>query len=327
MSGTRVNRLLQLINALRSGQAYTADELARQLHISRRTVFRDLQMLERSGVPCRYDPNRRGYQVDEWYFLPPVSLSAPEALALYIAAAKIATDRTFPLHAESARAVEKVLQSLPAGLRNLCLRMGEMVEVRWPAMVDTAAIRQTFQKLQDAAAACRKVRLGYDSYYEKCEITVVLHPYVQALLNRAWYVIGYCETHRQVRIFNLDRIVAADLMDETFVRPGDFSLDEHFGKAWSMIREGKVHAVRLRFLPKVAGNVEEIIWHLTQRTERTADGSLILEVDVDGLTEISWWIMGYGDQVIVEKPAELRNRIIQMAQGILKQYGERFSRS
>ena len=87
-----------------------------------------------------------------------------------------------------------------------------------------------------------------------------------------------------------------------------------------MIPEGKIHRVRVRFLPKVAGNVEEVLWHPGQRTQRQADGSLVFEVEVDGLTEISWWIMGYGDQAIVEKPAELRHRICQMAEGILRHY-------
>lgn len=320
MSGTRVHRLLQLINAMRSGQVFSADELAQKLQISRRTVFRDLQMLERSGIPCRYDQNRHGYRIDEWYFLPPVSLNLSEALGLHVAVMKIAGHRVFPLHAEAARAAEKVLQSLPAGLRSLCAHMADGVEIRWPAMIDTTAIRQTFQRLQDAVISSRKVRLTYDSYYENREITVTLHPYVQALLNRAWYVIGHTETHRQARMFNLDRILSVELLDDGFTRPAGFSLDQYLGKAWSMIREGKEYAVRLRFTPKVAGNVEEIVWHPTQRTQRTEDGSLILEVDVDGLSEISWWVMGYGDQVVVERPAELRCRVLEMARNIVKMY-------
>jgi predicted DNA-binding transcriptional regulator YafY len=214
----------------------------------------------------------------------------------------------------------KILQSLPSGLRGVCTHMAEGVEVRWPAMADTTAIRQTYQRLQDAAASNHKVRLTYDSYYEKREIVIILHPYVQALLNRAWYVVGHCEAHNQVRMFNLDRIIQAEVLEATFARPEGFSLDGHLGKAWALICEGKEHAVRLRFTPKVAGNVEEIIWHSTQRTQRLADGSLILEVDVDGLTEISWWIMGYGDQVTVEEPPELRARVLKMAKNIVRSY-------
>ena len=319
MSATRVQRLLELINAMRSGQAFCADELAAKLRISRRTVFRDLEQLERSGVPCGYDLNRRGYRIDEWYFLPPVGLTLPEALGLYLAAGKIAERRVFPLAAEAAWAMEKVMQSVPAGLRQYCLQAAAGVEVRWPATVDTEAVRAAFRTLQDAVATRRKVRLKYDSYYDKREITVVLHPYVVALLNRSWYVIGHSEAHGQVRTFNLDRILSVAVLEEGF-EPGPFSLDAHLGNAWVMIPEGKMWSVKLRFSAKVAGNVEEVIWHKTQRTQRLDNGTLLFEADVDGLSEISWWIMGYGDQVYVEKPMELRERVRQTAEAIVAKY-------
>ena len=247
MSATKVHRLLQLINAMRSGRALGADELAQKLAVSRRTVFRDLEQLERSGVPCRYDPHRHGYRIDEWYFLPPISLTLHEALGLYIAATKIAGPRVFPLAAETTQGMDKVLQSLPTGLRHYCLQAAETVEVRWPAMVDTTAVRATFQRLQNAAATRHKVRMKYDSYYENREINVVLQPYVVALLHRSWYVIGYCEAHRQVRTFNLDRILSVVVLEDDFEEPKQFSLDAHLGNAWVMIPESKTWAVKLRF--------------------------------------------------------------------------------
>jgi len=322
MSVTKVHRLLQLINAMRSGRAFSADELAKKLGVSRRTVFRDLDQLERSGVPCRYDANRHGYLIDEWYFLPPISLTLPEALGLYVAATKIASPRVFPLANETVAGMEKVLQSLPTGLRHYCLQAAQTVEVRWPAMVDTTAVRAVFHKLQDAAATRHKVRMRYDSYYENREINVVLHPYVVALIHRSWYVVGYCEAHKQVRMFNLDRVLSVAVLEDDFPAPSKFSLDSHLRNAWVMIPESKTWSVKLRFAAKVAGNVEEVLWHKTQRTQRLADDALIFEVDVDGLTEISWWIMGYGDQVYVEKPAELRQRVKQMAEAIVAQYAK-----
>lgn len=141
-----------------------------------------------------------------------------------------------------------------------------------------------------------------------------------ALLNRSWYVIGLCETHRQVRTFNLDRIISVAVLEETFSKPSKFSLESYLGNAWMMIPEGKTYAVRLRFNAKVAGNVEEVIWHKTQCTQRQPDGSLIFEATIDGLTEIGWWIMGYGDQVYVEKPIELRERVAHVAEMVLSQY-------
>jgi len=320
VSTGRVNRLLELLNLLRSGEPFDADDLASRLDVSRRTIFRDLGLLQRAGVPVRYDQRRRGYIIEEWYFLPAVNLSAREALGLHLAACKIANPENFPLYRDAVKALGKVVQTLPEGLRRLCERMAEVIQVRWPAISDARALGEVFYKLLESAVWRKKVQISYDSYYEGREITTVIHPYLLAFVGRAWYTFAYSELHRQVRTFRLERVLSVKPLAESFVRPDGFSLASHLGNAWSLIPEGKVWHVRLRFLPKVAGNVEEVTWHPTQRTQRLPDGSLQFEVDVDGLTEISWWVMGYGDQVIVEEPEELRRRVCSMAEGILRHY-------
>jgi proteasome accessory factor B len=59
----------------------------------------------------------------------------------------------------------------------------------------------------------------------------------------------------------------------------------------------------------VAGNVAEVQWHASQRVQWNDDGSIEFHVSVDGLGEITWWILGYGDQVEVISPPELRHRV------------------
>jgi predicted DNA-binding transcriptional regulator YafY len=320
--GSRVHRILRLINIMRSGEALGIEELTRRMRISRRTVFRDLEMLVQSGIPCSFDPRRRGYRISEWYFLPPTSLSLSEAVGLYIAAARIVQSKAFPFAAEAVRAAEKVIQSLPSGVRTMCLRQAEVVSIRWPATVDAAPTRQVFQTLQEAAAERHKVQLTYDSEIDKRELRLTVHPYSLVLLDRVWYLIAYIEQLRHVQTLNLDRIVASGLLVSTFPEPSGFSLDVHLGKAWSVTPEGKVWPVRLRFSSAVAGDIEDVSWHKTQQTQRLSDGSLIFEAEVDGLKEISSWILGYGDQVVVEEPIELREHIRQITRNALANYAE-----
>ena len=66
-----------------------------------------------------------------------------------------------------------------------------------------------------------------------------------------------------------------------------------------MMPEGKIHHVRLLFSPKIANNVTEVQWHKTQQVARNPDGSATVDFRIDGLGEIIWWILGYGDQVEV----------------------------
>lgn len=85
-----------------------------------------------------------------------------------------------------------------------------------------------------------------------------------------------------------------------------------------MIPEGRIYHVKLRFGPKVAGNVAEVHWHSTQRITQESDGSATAEFRVDGLGEIMWWILGYGDQVEVLAPRTLRKNIRQVTETMVK---------
>ena len=136
--------------------------------------------------------------------------------------------------------------------------------------------------------------------------------------NRSWYVLGRSSLHKSIRTFNLARIDTQIVTDKRFIGGDDFDVHEHFGKAWSMIPEGRLYNVKLRFAAKVAQNVSEVQWHCSQKVTRNNDGSATVEFRVDGLGELSWWIMGYGSQAQVLAPAALRKIIINRAEEVVR---------
>jgi len=85
-----------------------------------------------------------------------------------------------------------------------------------------------------------------------------------------------------------------------------------------MIPEGRIYDVKLKFSPKVASNVTEVHWHSTQSVTHNKDGSATIEFRVDGLGEIAWWILGYGDQVQIIAPRQLRRHICDIASNMIR---------
>jgi len=85
-----------------------------------------------------------------------------------------------------------------------------------------------------------------------------------------------------------------------------------------MVPEGRLYHVKLRFLPEVAYDVAEVQWHSTQTVTFDRDGSAIVEFRVDGLNEITWWILSYGDKVEVLAPRVLRQKVIEIALKVVK---------
>jgi len=313
MSTHRVHRLLRLISLLQSGESFTAEQLAEELGVSRRTFFRDLNVLELAGVPYHYQGKQRTYAIEPSFLVSSLSLTRDEAIALLLAAQRFASPESLPVYEAANRAAAKLESGFPPTVRELSRATLDGVTVKLPPLVDAGRIEEVFTKMHRALAERRKVRMQYDSYFEGRAVETLASPYRILFENRAWYLVGHSSLHGETRTFKLDRITSAEPLEERFEPDPDFSLDDYFGLAWRMIPEGKVYHVRLRFLPKVAGNVEEISWHKTQRFTAEPDGSCIFEAEVDGLGEITWWILGYGDQVIVEEPPELRDRIGRIA--------------
>jgi len=175
-----------------------------------------------------------------------------------------------------------------------------------------------FANLQKAISKKRKVKIQYYSLFERKIISLRLSPYHLMYNHRAWYVIGYSSLHKSIRMFKLNRLRELEILDKCFLDGEKFDLSEYLGRAWSMIPEGRIYHVKLRFLPKVANNVTEVLWHSTQKVKRSGDGTAVMEFRVDGLGEIIWWILGYGDQVEVLAPAVLRKKVLHAAENMIK---------
>jgi predicted DNA-binding transcriptional regulator YafY len=317
MKTSRISRVVKILTTLQSGQSYSADSLARLLNVSRRTVFRDLNELQKVGVPYHYDLKDGGYRVEPEFFLPPVDLTLQEALSLCLVIDKVRQHMQIPFNRSAVMAAHKIENNLPATIRDYCRNALRHVSIQPNATAPVQQLDKVFSQLQRAIMQKRKVKIAYSSLYEREEITTDLSPYHLMYHSRAWYVLGRSSLHESVRTFKLNRIKTLEVLSQGFLEE-NFDVDEYLGRAWAMIPEGQIYNVKLRFLPKVAANVSEVRWHSTQKVSHNPDGSVTMEFRVDGLWEISWWIMGYGNQVQVLAPAALRQRVTRMAQGMIE---------
>ena len=327
MSITRLYRLLHLITLLRSGRRYDADTLTKELGISRRTVFRDLNILSAAGVPYYFDEEANGYAINQSFFLPALNLTLDEALAMLLASRKMIGQLPFPLFQQASQAAVKIESSLPRAIQDHCGSIMDRFEIRWPALAEDRTLDDKFHQIRLAIERQRKVRILYESLYEAKNnhplgktIEAAISPYRLVFIHRAWYLIGHSKFHNEVRTFKLSRITQLKIMEEMFAVDENFSLENYLGDAWVMIPEGRRYDVKLIFSPKMSRNVAEVNWHRTQRCEFLDDGSMRFTVTVDGLSEISWWIRGYGDQVKVIKPTALARIIKDSARNLLKLY-------
>ena len=290
--------------------------------MSRRTIFRDLDILRGAGLPLLYDEEQRCYRMLGPKLLPPTSFTSSEALALITLCHEIGGRHPLPFLSEARSAVMKLENSLPVKLREQIHLSAGAIQINMPPVNPLDDHQTIYDELVNAAAAKRAVRLTYDPAMEgEDPFQTRLSPYHLLFSRRSWYVIGRSSLHREIRTFNLGRIQKLELLDDTFEIPRNFSVERFLGNAWHLIPErGPDHEVVIRFDKLVARNVAEVVWHKTQITEFTPTGDLIFRATVSGLNEISWWILGYGDRAEVIGPPELRRIIAGHASRMSRLY-------
>jgi predicted DNA-binding transcriptional regulator YafY len=180
--------------------------------------------------------------------------------------------------------------------------------------------QEHYHRVLEAIGKRRKIRLNYNSVFDGDEICTLVSPYQMLFHKHTWYVIGRSSVHKEVRTFHVGRILASTLTEDAYEIPPRFSLKKYFGNAWQMIREEVEVEVVVQFNPLVARNVSEVLWHPTQRLVWNPDGSLNFHATVAGIREISWWVLGYGDQAEVLAPRSLRELIIAHIQQMVSMY-------
>jgi len=310
--------MVQILTALQSGQRYAADDLAKMLGLSRRMVFRDLKDLQKAGVPCHYDKKAHHYAIDPEFFLPASGLSAQEALALLLLVYKAGNHIHFPFKGSALRAALKIENNLPDKIKRYCNTVLRNISIKAGPQPRTNLLDKIFAQLQQAILKKRVVNIRYYLPREQKSIVTNLSPYHLMYKDHAWYVLGKSDLRKGVGTFKFSQIEELNVLDKCFIEDEEVDVSEYLGRAWSMTPEGRLYHVKLKFLPEVARSVSEVQWHSTQMVTFEDDGSAIVEFRIDGLNEITWWILSYGDQVQVLTPKILRQKIIKIAQNTVK---------
>lgn len=307
----RIKRLMRLIVMLQAPANYTTANLMERLGVSRRTLFRDLDVLREAGIPIYHD-REHGYRINQSFYLKPVNLTVPETLGLMLLTKHFGNRHDEPLVGPAIAAIHKLLTTVPEPLRSACSEMMLNITVDQAPKSQGDQESRYYGNLTRCIDEGRTMRFVYQGPLDEKPFSGELQPYLLHFSNRAWYVLGHSDVHDDVRMFKLMRFKSMQPTETLFKRPKRFSASEKLGDAWQMIPGGKVYTIELIFSAKVATNVAEVQWHNSQQYELLKDGRCRMTFRVDGIEEISWWICGYGSEVEVVRPPALRKLVHDM---------------
>jgi predicted DNA-binding transcriptional regulator YafY len=314
----RFSRLINLMTILRSGKSFTLDELATQCDVSSRTIYRDMKEIADLGMPFNFNEEKQTYTVDQASAASPIDFSYHEAVSLLLLTYNAKKIACLPFKNSVMTAGYKIENQLPDETRQFCVSVLEKSSIKTAATPVQECSTAVFFSMQRAMVEKRIVSISYDSPVD-CVITE-LSPYHLLYNDLMWYVFGYSIFHHDIVCFQLNYIKEVSLTCKQFSGGDDFDVHKHIGKAWSIEPEGTIYDIKLHFSSEIARLAASVQWHMTQRATFNEDDSAMMEFQVDGLGEISRWILSYGDQVRVIAPKVRRDNIAGVVQSAARLY-------
>lgn len=306
----QLDRILHILPLAGRPGGATYDELAEALAVSRDQVVRDVEEVTAREY---YHPAgsasdvRIGLVEDRvtvWtggHFQRPVRLTLKEAAALHLGLRLIAAERNDPsLHEVLAHVEKRIAWAVPE-------EIGRQVAVAADPRGSDALRALVVQ----AAKERRRCRIEYLKSDAPGPESRELDPYVVLYSDGSWYTIGFCHARRETRIFRVDRIMEAEVLDESFEAPTEFDPSE-FLSGGRVFRADEEMEVQVRYSPRVAR------WLIERgEAEGGEDGSVVVRY---GVADPGWLVrhvLEYGPDAEVLDRVEVRGAVETAAERVV----------
>lgn len=322
----RADRLLSILMLLQSRNGITAPQLAEELEVSVRTIYRDIEALSTSGVPVYAERGRAGgFRLVDGYRTGLTGLTRDEVKALLMLSIPRSLDRL-----GVSQEVRSALRKLAAALPKSQVCDEEMVLQRvyldWEDWLEEARPVPHLQTIHRAVSEDNVLLITYTEIIggtvEKFERKV--SPYGLVAKGGEWYLVCACEN--RMRVNRVSSIVKVQIVDQVFPRQHDFNLLA-FWRDWCAkqrhIRTSYRAEVRLSpdlatlMLMNSSGSIGEVI---IRTSNPDAEGWIPATLAFDTFEIARKSILALGRAIEVLDPESLRLSVIDYANQVVGLY-------
>jgi predicted DNA-binding transcriptional regulator YafY len=319
----RADRLLSILMLLQSRGQLTAHQLAAELEVSERTIYRDITALSTSGVPVYGTSGPEGgYALVESYRTSLTGLTSGEARALFALSIPAPLDE-LGLALELKAALRKLSAALPDSRRSDELRVRQRIHLDSTGWHHQDESAPHLQILYQAVWQDRRVSLQYQPL-PMVEMELTAEPYALVAKAGIWHLVYH--HHAQFHVQRLSGFLDVRILPENFIRRPDFDLPG-FWEQWCARQEGlrTIFPVRLRVEPGFikwlptffGGRIHE---QIAQAPPPDPQGRIILEISFESLETARQRLLGCGAGVEVLAPKALRASVQDYAAQIMGLY-------
>lgn len=283
-----------------SKKRLTVDELAETFGVSRRTIFRDFNVLSEINVPVTWD-RYSGYGIMDGYKVPPIMFTSKELATIMVGLnfVKSQVDKSL---VEDAKGVElKIKNTLPEELKTFMDSLDNRTVVD-PFLHFGSEKKEggSWYLVSSAISQKKKVTFSYTSKSDNKKTEREIDPYLLVFYRDHWNVIGFSHKRGAIRNFVLDRMENVKIMDlkyeakeEINVERLIFNSNESGLKIDIWVYAQADRAFRANLPTKII------------KEERISDEINKVSIKFENLDFINEWLLQFGDKVKIITPKGL----------------------
>jgi predicted DNA-binding transcriptional regulator YafY len=309
-------RLLSLLLLLQARGRVSAPEVARELGVSVRTVYRDVEALTAAGIPIWSEQGRSGgYRLVEGYRTRLTGMTGEEADALFLVGMP-GPAAALGLTAESAAAERKLMAALAPDRRERAGRLRDRFHLDVPAWYADVEDPPHLAALAEAVLHERRVEVTYRRWEEPREVTRTLEPHGLVLKGGTWYVVARARRASDLRTYRVSNVLALTPMDATFTRQPGFVLAEHWqGHIADLDRRRITARARVRVSATLRERLPDHPSHPLTATVRGIEepGTVVVDLPIESIARAAADLIVFGAEVEALAPPELRAELARLA--------------
>jgi predicted DNA-binding transcriptional regulator YafY len=299
---------------LQSKSPRSARELAGELEVCERTVYRDVDALSVGGVPIFATRGALGgIHLVDGYRKAIAALEEDEVHALYVSGGDPLADLGFGSPLQRAR--EKISGALSERQKNVAEKARARIRVDQRRWGQEVVPTETLALLRRAVWDERRVELEYRDR-NGARTSRRIDPLGLVSKSGVWYVVARAGS--DYRSFRADRIVSAEMRSEHFERPVGFDLDAYWSQS---TRQYEVTLQRFPVTVRAAAvAVDEITSYWRAVTIQPEGDVSLVTVDFPGRGAALHQLVAWGRLVTVVEPVDLIAEMQGAARALLEHY-------
>ncbi len=328
--GRHLVKMLKAVDVLSRPGGVTIDELAEELGVDRRTVYRIRETLEELNFPLYEDDShldgRKRFRLDDGYLkklpnicVPEIRLSLAELVAISFLRSNGRLFRGTEIEHNIEAAFGKLDAFVPDGLARSLEKVKTLFVPATKFAKDYSDKEEIINTLTDALFRQRICSVEYHSFHDDKLKSFRIDPLRFFERDGGLYLFVRTTDYGHIRVLAVERILKITMEEAQFDYPEDFDPEALLDGAFSIVYDEPIK-VKILFSPEVARYIKERVWAKGQKITDREDGSVLLEMTTSGWIDMKRWVMSFGPDAVVVEPGALREEVKSELEKALGRY-------